>query len=216
MKSLVLFWREALRNPQAIGAVGPSSKGVARALTAPLLGREGPLAVLEVGSGTGAVTREILERLRPGDRLDLAEINPRFARLLRERFEAVANGGPAVHVLEGDVLSLARGPYDVVVSSVPFSNMAPEDVHGLVSGLLACLAPGGVLSALHYVGHGLRSRLAPRHERLRLERIRSILRDFYARHGLGKDLVLLNLPPADIHYLGARRDERRERDRSRA
>jgi len=202
MRSLFLFWREALRSPISTGAVGPSSPAVARAMTAPLAHRCGPRTVLEVGPGTGALTEAIVECLGSQDRLDLCEINPRFASWLRKRFGGPQRGGPSLKVLEGDVLQVAPGPYDFIISSVPCSNLSPDVVRSLLDGLLARLAPGGVLSCLHYRGQGIRSRLARGAERERLRRVIAITRNFQRSYGLGKELVWLNIPPAEIHYLG--------------
>lgn len=201
MKSLLLFWREALRNTRSIGAFGPSSPQVARAMTLPLAEHKGPARVLEVGPGTGAVTEAILEHLTPHDTLDLCELNPEFVRHLRERFERLDGPGPRVAVHEGDVLEKATGQYDFIISSVPASNLPPEVVQRLLEGLIARLAPGGVLACLHYRGQGIRSRLAIGKERQRLRQVIAIIKSYQRRHGLGKDTVWLSLPPAEVHYL---------------
>src|SRR5271154_6579896 len=77
-------FRGAYRNT---GSILPSSRGLARALVAPFRQRKQPARVLEVGPGTGAVTAEILRQLRPGDQLDMVEINPHFVAVLHRRFE---------------------------------------------------------------------------------------------------------------------------------
>lgn len=202
MKSLLLFWREAIRKPGSIGAFGPSSPSVARSMTLPLIGRSGPAKVLEVGPGTGAVTEAILEHLTPADSLDMCELNPEFVKLLRKRFETSDDGpGPRVRVYEGDVLEKAGDQYDFIISSVPASNLPPEVVQRLLEGLISRLAPGGVLACLHYRGQGIRSRLAIGKERQRLRQVINVIKTYQRRHGLGKDTVWLSLPPAEIHYL---------------
>jgi phospholipid N-methyltransferase len=202
MKSLLLFWREALKKPRTIGAWGPSSPAVAKAMTHPLTSRAGPVRVLEVGPGTGAVTERIVEHLRAGDELDLCEINADFARWLRQRFEnAGGPDRPRVRVIEGDVLCSAPGPYDFILSSVPWSNLRPEFVESLLQGLIARLAPGGVLAYLHYRGQRLRWGLTLGKERQRLRQVIAITRRYQRRHGLGKDSVWLSFPPADVYYL---------------
>jgi phospholipid N-methyltransferase len=201
MKSLLLFWREAIRKPGSIGAFGPSSPFVAKAMTMPLKGHKQPSRVLEVGPGTGAVTEAILENLTPADTLDLCELNPEFVKLLRERFESRGETGPRVTVFEGDVLEKAGAQYDYIISSVPASNLPPEVVQRLLEGLISRLAPGGVLACLHYRGQDIRSRLAIGKERDRLRQVIQIIKTYQRRHGVGKDTVWLSLPPAEVHYL---------------
>src|SRR3954452_8300024 len=76
------FWRESRRHFRTTGALLPSSRFLARALSAPLAGPRPPWHILEVGPGTGSVTREILRRLQPGDRLDAVELNGHFVQRL--------------------------------------------------------------------------------------------------------------------------------------
>src|SRR6516162_8762291 len=80
------FYQEFRRQYRNTGSILPSSRGLARALTGPFRRRTGPARVLEVGPGTGAVTAEILRLLRPGDHLDIVEINAHFVAVLEKRF----------------------------------------------------------------------------------------------------------------------------------
>ncbi|MBI4861848.1 MAG: methyltransferase domain-containing protein [Candidatus Riflebacteria bacterium] len=201
MNSLFLFWREAIANPLMTGAVGPSSPSVAKSMAAPLTRKKGPAKVLEVGPGTGAVTEAILEHLGPEDSLDLCELNPKFASWLRMKFGTPRSGWPTIRVLEGDFLQLAPGPYDFVISSVPCSNLQPDQVRSLLGGLVERVTADGTLSCLHYRGQGLRSRLAVGPERHRLRQVLTIISGFNRRHGVAKDTVWLSIPPAEIHYL---------------
>src|SRR5437764_7592893 len=82
------FWKVSRRNFRTTGAVLPSSPFLAKALVAPLAGSRPPAYILEVGPGTGAVTKAIVRRMRPGDRLDAVELNPQFAERLRQRIKS--------------------------------------------------------------------------------------------------------------------------------
>ena len=77
------FFRESRRHFRDFGAVMPSSPFLARALASPLGGPRRPRHILEVGPGTGSVTREILKRMIPGDRLDAVELNEHFVQRIR-------------------------------------------------------------------------------------------------------------------------------------
>src|SRR5438270_8819364 len=81
------FFRAFRRNFHTTGAILPSSRFLARAMASDLKGPRGPARILEVGPGTGAVTREIVRLLLPGDRLDAVEINPSFVAHLRRRLD---------------------------------------------------------------------------------------------------------------------------------
>ncbi|MFB7471957.1 class I SAM-dependent methyltransferase [Kitasatospora sp. NPDC056184] len=77
------FLSEALRTFRLTGAVAPSGADLVNALVVPATSRpDRPISVLEVGAGTGAVTRRLVRVLRPGDRLHVVESNPRFVQRL--------------------------------------------------------------------------------------------------------------------------------------
>ncbi|MFE6865684.1 phospholipid methyltransferase [Kitasatospora sp. NPDC057692] len=87
------FLSEALRTFRLTGAVAPSGADLVNALVVPATSRpDRPISVLEVGAGTGAVTRRLVRVLRPGDRLHVVESNPRFVQRLLADPELVRRG----------------------------------------------------------------------------------------------------------------------------
>ncbi|MGW2371237.1 hypothetical protein [Kitasatospora sp. NPDC001683] len=81
----LLFLAEALRTFHDTGALAPSGPDLVDALVVPATSRPNrPISVLEVGAGTGVVTRRLARVLRPGNWLHVVEANPRFADRLRE------------------------------------------------------------------------------------------------------------------------------------
>src|SRR5205807_6885581 len=110
------------------GALLPSSRFLARALAAPLrrpaarVPAEKPRRVLEVGPGTGSVTRAILRYLRPDDRLDAVELNRRFVDRLQ------------LHLLHDPLFAPYRDQVRVVHSAV--EELPGEGVYShIVSGM---------------------------------------------------------------------------------
>ena len=84
-----VFWREFRRSFHSTGAILPSGPALAAALARYVNdgsdGSRSARRILEVGPGTGAVTRRIVAGLCPDDRLDLVERNAEFVACLRER-----------------------------------------------------------------------------------------------------------------------------------
>jgi 16S rRNA (adenine1518-N6/adenine1519-N6)-dimethyltransferase len=83
--------------------------------TACLTGNE---AVLEIGAGTGNLTRQLAERAR---KVIAVEKDRVAARYLADRLSERAN----VEVIEGDILSMALPKTDRVVSNLPYSISTP-------------------------------------------------------------------------------------------
>src|SRR3954468_2931891 len=83
-----LFLKRWLRGPLAMGAVVPSGRLLAEALALTALGemagRDGH--VIELGAGTGEVTKALLAAGIPPARLALVERDPELAAFLRRHF----------------------------------------------------------------------------------------------------------------------------------
>jgi len=137
-----LFFGLWLQKPLQIAAVTPSSARLAAAM-AELVDFDRPGPVLELGAGTGSLTRGLLRAGCPAERLIALEHEPSLAATLRR-------GYPGVATITGDATALADyfAHYGIerlcaVVSSLPikwFSIAAQRDV---VEPCLARLGPGG-------------------------------------------------------------------------
>lgn len=161
-----LFLKRWLRQPFAMGAVVPSGRllaeAMARGAMAAMEGRAGH--VVELGAGTGEVTKALLRAGIAPDRLALVERDPELARFLRGHF-------PGPRILEGDAARLpallkANGVTEVaaVVSSLPLLSLPAGVVGGIVQGVFEALPAGGALVQFTYgptppVPRGLRERL---------------------------------------------------------
>jgi phosphatidylethanolamine/phosphatidyl-N-methylethanolamine N-methyltransferase len=138
----VLFLASWLKAPQRMGAVVPSGRGLARAM-AREINPYGPGNVIELGGGTGSITRALLERGVKPDRLIVVERDPKLAALLRQRF-------PGVKVMRGDAASLGAlleplglQRIDAVVSSLPLLSMPKPVRRRIVEESFALLGERG-------------------------------------------------------------------------
>ncbi|HET6324012.1 MAG TPA: methyltransferase domain-containing protein [Planctomycetaceae bacterium] len=200
------FFRQFRTQFQTTGAIAPSSRRLARAMTRHISSARGPARILEVGPGTGAVTRQIVTLLKADDRLDLVELNEAFAGRLEQRFQSepsfkqVADRAE-IHVCGIESFQSDR-PYDYIVSGLPFNNFSPAFVGRVLDAFFNFLAPGGVLSFFEYMYvrpvRGLVSRGA---ERTRIKDLDRILNGRLQQHGFRRDWVFLNLPPAWVQHL---------------
>ncbi len=147
-----LFLKRWLRRPFAVGAVVPSGRLLAEAMArttfTEMTGRDGH--VIELGAGTGEVTKALLAAGIPAERLALVERDPELASFLRRHFE-----GPKI--VEGDAARLPRilaeqgiGSVAAVVSSLPLLSLPAEVVRGIVEGVFDALPRGGALVQFTY------------------------------------------------------------------
>jgi phosphatidylethanolamine/phosphatidyl-N-methylethanolamine N-methyltransferase len=137
-----LFFGLWLQKPLQIAAVTPSSKRLACVMAEFVdLSRPGP--VLELGAGTGSITRGLLEAGCPNERLIALEREPRLAATLRRSF-------PGISTIVGNATELAehfaRNGIEqlcAVVSSLPIKWFSVAEQRDVVAPCLARLGPGG-------------------------------------------------------------------------
>jgi phosphatidylethanolamine/phosphatidyl-N-methylethanolamine N-methyltransferase len=94
-----LFLKRWLANPLQMGSIVPSSPALGRRIAA-AVERAPDQYVLELGAGTGAVSRALLAGGVPAERLVVVEIVPEMAAHLRDQL-------PGVQVVCGDAFDLA-------------------------------------------------------------------------------------------------------------
>ncbi len=130
-----------------MGAVIPSGRLLAEAMAcATLEALDGwPGHVVELGAGTGEVTKALLAAGVPPERLALVERDPELAAFLRRHFEAL-------QIIEGDAVRLPRlladhraAPIAAVVSSLPLLSLPTDIVNGVVHGIFEAVPHGAAL-----------------------------------------------------------------------
>jgi phosphatidylethanolamine/phosphatidyl-N-methylethanolamine N-methyltransferase len=202
-----LFFREFLRNFHTTGAILPSGRYLAAALTRFVAEKSPhPRRILEVGPGTGAVTGQIIARMDAADRLDLVELNDSFVERLKHRFEhepAFRRAADRSRVLHCPVEDLPRAErYDLIVSGLPLNNFAAADVDRILATLMELLAAGGTLSFFEYIAvRPARALVSGRAERERLRGIGKALRGVLDGREVRRDAVWLNVLPAWVHHV---------------
>jgi phospholipid N-methyltransferase len=192
-----ILFREFLRYPFQVGAVLPSSASLAAVAARPVAVDGNPV-VVELGPGTGPITRAVQDRLGERGRHVAVEVNPRLAELLERRW-------PDVTVVRGNAVRLPEllGSLDltadVVISSLPWASFGRELQERLLAATLDALADDGVFTAFAYV----HARVLPPAVRFR-RRLDELFEDVEV-----SGIVWWNAPPAMVYICrGPRRDRR--------
>ena len=151
MNDHTLFLGKFLQQGTAIASVAPSSRWLSR-LTVQNIDWQRTDALVELGAGTGPITRVIAAHVRPECRVVVVERDPDFARLLRERFQDLPN----FDIVRGDVRDLGsilgdRGlaSVDHVVSGLPVPSFRKEAADGPLPGGGRSPAPDGDVQSDH-------------------------------------------------------------------
>ncbi|MER8825354.1 class I SAM-dependent methyltransferase [Mesorhizobium sp. M0938] len=143
------FFKGWIDKPKAVGSIVPTSSITARKMASVVDPTSG-LPVLEVGPGTGVITRAILARgVRP-ENLYAVEYSTDFVHHLRRLY-------PGVNVIEGDAFNLDATlgdksglTFDSVVSGVPLLNFPVAQRIAYVESLLDRIPTGRPIVQLTY------------------------------------------------------------------
>jgi phospholipid N-methyltransferase len=205
-REVAAFIGEFRRQFRTTGAILPSSRFLARALVWPLRQRRAPGRILEVGPGTGPVTRAIVRAMQPDDRLDAVEVNGRFVKLLERTvaedraFAACRDRVEVIHAAVEDLVG--DGVYDYIVSGLPFNNFAVRQVRAIFDAFDRLLKPGGVLTFFEYqFVRQLKTPFVGRTERRRLARVGRMMGRYIRDCQVHRERIFLNLPPATVRHL---------------
>ena len=141
-----LFLRRWLANPLQMGSVVPSSSALCRRVVDQVR-RTGDEWVVELGAGTGVISRALLAGGIPADRVAVVEIVPSMADHLRATLlgvDVIAGDARALP----DLLPRARhGRVGTVICGIPLVLLPVAEQRRFIGAMLA-VAPGR--GFLHY------------------------------------------------------------------
>ena len=150
MNDFTLFLGKFLTQGTAIASLAPSSRWLSRT-TVRNIDWAHAAALVELGAGTGPITRVIAAKARPDCRVVVLERDPDFARLLRQRFGGLAH----FDVVEGDIRNLLPiladrqiATVDHVISGLPVPSFPQELRQGLFRDVRRILRPGGTYNQI--------------------------------------------------------------------
>ncbi len=197
--SLITFLKEALINSKTVGAFSPCSRTVAQEVSACIAHNHGPLNILEVGAGTGALTSAIIEKLNPDDRLDLIEIIPEYCSVLHKQFGEQKN----VSIQQRSILDWQpTHSYDFIICSLPFNIFPPKKVKMFLTHLQKLIKPGGTFSYVELMWlTQIKKYFLPLKQRTRLENTLTIMAQFRKNYGIKTVPIYWNITPIYVHHL---------------
>lgn len=143
-KDVFEFIKAALRNPLAVSTVFPTSAALANILLDEIglpTADDPPFNLIEVGAGTGAITKQIVIRLRPCDSYLGIELDPQMTRFLRTNFPTLKFESGYAHEISRWV---GDGQSDAVIATLPWSMLTAETQAQTLEAIHRALHPNGV------------------------------------------------------------------------
>jgi len=181
----LMFLGALVRNPRTVGAIVPSSASLARRMVREV---EPASRVVELGPGTGVITREVLARNGEGGALLAVDVNRAFVDRLRRSWPGLDCVCASAEMLP--LLAAERGwtHVDHIVSGLPFASLPASTTQLILDGVQQVLRVGGTFTTFQYL-HAYRMSSAA-----------AFRRDMSARLCCrpSSQLVVRNVPPAFI------------------
>src|SRR5690242_2603702 len=142
MNEHLLMLGRFVRSPRTVGAVAPSSRALAEEMVKGL-DLSAPTNVVELGPGTGVVTRVIAQRLGPKSKALAIDVEPAFVAAIARRFPRVE----AVCGSAADLPALLRErgmfPAAHIISGLPFASLSSEVTTAILDAIAESLEHGG-------------------------------------------------------------------------
>lgn len=178
MTSSVRFLKKFLNSPASIGSIVPSSPVLVASMMA-AVDWEQSRVIVELGAGTGVVTRAINSRRGEDSVFITFEKDVQMGQDLHRRFPDVVVAADAFHLPE-ELQRLGVAKADCIVSCLPFANFNRIERSRLLGIIYDTLRPGGKLIAFQYS--------------LQLQdQLEAIYEDVDCR------FVMMNIPPAFVY-----------------
>lgn len=147
------FFKQFLLNYRKTGAISASSENLGTQFieSSNLTNAK---RVVELGSGSGVLTRKIVDNLAPDADFFAMEINPVFVRETRKRCPEAPVYKDSAHHLNRYVSQHNWSGVDCIISGLPWSLFKPRFQEILLEEILENLNPGGEFLTFAYI-HGL-------------------------------------------------------------
>ena len=198
-----IFLTEGFKNIRGVGTVCSTSRFAAKAMVPEIGLHDEPKVIVELGVGTGSVTKEILKHLRPKDLYIGIEANDKFLEVCRD---GLCAGNPRTekaeqssydgdknlsvnfeHGLAQNIQEILKKygvkEVDEIICTIPFRILPKRDTKEILQNVKKLLKKGGYFTFIRYL-------LAPENKEISKE-----LSDFSV---VDKKIIMRNIPPAEV------------------
>ena len=170
------------------GAICSSSLGLSRMMTSDI-GVENAGVVVELGPGTGAITRSILPKLKQNSDFFAVELNESVIPVFKERFPDCDIYHDSASNLPKLLRQRGKKSADVILSGLPWASFPDPLQDELLSAILESLPESGSFATFAY----LQGVVLPTGMKFRKK-----LHTFFRSVELSP-VVWMNLPPAFVY-----------------
>ena len=149
--------KSLVSNFQSTGTIFPSSKFLAQTMVKELKVSKRGLSILEVGAGTGPITRVIIEEMSEADQLTICEMNEELLTILKSKLARHAEYQKLkqnISLFESAIQELdqEKNQFDLIICSLPFLNFPTSLSEEIFKKLHALAKPECKFCYFSYLG----------------------------------------------------------------
>lgn len=186
MNENIQFLQAFLKSPLKTGSITPSSSELAQAMAEGLEPHSENI-IIELGVGTGSLTKALQELVKDDKSYLGVEINSKFVRALRREF-------PNLKFVCGDATRLSElhkqsglGKVGCIISGIPFVSLPNEVGEAILTEVCKFMDAGNCMFRTFQYAHGYYMPSAVK--------LRAFMRQRYGR-AEKSELIMKNVPPA--------------------
>ncbi len=189
LKGNGVFIIEGLANIRSVGTIVCTGTFAARAMAPKIHAQDPARVIVELGVGTGSITKEIIKHLRSQDTFIGIESNEKFLEICRENL-CIGNRNISVrleHGLAQNIRSILKKyrvlEADDIVCTIPFRVLPEQETRRILEEIKDIIKPGGHFTFIRFLP-ALKNKI-----------IFDILDTFRI---VRTKLIMRNIPPAEV------------------
>ena len=178
IRERISFLGGFIKNPKTVGSVIPSSPRLGKAMASFIKDKENE-TVIELGAGTGPITKALLKAGMNPKKLTPIEMNEKFVEQLRTKY-------PELNIVQGDASKMTEifpdkvGKVDTIISGLPLKSIPKPIVDAIIEESFKMLKPDGIYVQFTYDLRASKSILLKQCDRI------------------GAKIIMANIPPARV------------------
>ena len=206
LKQAIVFFGEFFRSFHTTGSFCATGRKAAETLVGPIHAVRQPRRILEIGPGTGSVTKVLLSEMTEQDSLTVCEINPRFMKSLQDALASnpdFQKHQDRVSFFLGAVQDMPEDQtYNAVICAVPFNNFDVATTQAIFAKVQRLTNGQAQMSYYEYIGLRHVCKISPyAARRRRIREVAHYLRSEWMPNLLSRERVWQNVLPIYVYTL---------------
>lgn len=156
--SQIRFMREFIKNPMKMGSITPSSKFLANKMIDEICLKKNNF-IIELGAGTGAITKNIIEKVEDQNNFLTVEINPQLATFLKDKFPNLNIAEISAEFLKEYLTENNLPQANGIISGLPWAIFNDQIQNTILTSIVDSLAQNGTFVTFAYI-HALKMKPA--------------------------------------------------------